>query len=310
MHIVQIFKSPILNDNRILNSAKHFDQKGIKTTLIGIDNSNHEYIVDQGKITKIKTISLQSRKIFKKGSIPGYFLKVPEAYFKILLRLRKEKFDVIIVNDNQFYGLFPFLFLLYRKKVIVWDMHELPHPIMLNKITKKYILYLIQKLDLVIYTNTFRQKYLESVINFQKKPFHILNNFPNRHFIEQPKNPLPDYLKFNNSKPYVLWMGKTVENRGFDEFMKAMRKNYDKINVVIMGRLENFIPNEQETDGSLKVIWAKPEQIAEILDNSLVTYIFYNSNLQNLWFCEPNRFYQALARKVTVITGNNPLFKA
>ena len=86
-----------------------------------------------------------------------------------------EEFDIIWCADIE-----TFIFtLLIKNKPIIWDLHELPMPLMRNFATKMILKFAERKCVALVHANQARIDHLFSVGAFRARHKHfVLNNFP------------------------------------------------------------------------------------------------------------------------------------
>jgi len=200
------------------------------------------------------------------------------------------------------------------KKKIIWDLHELPHPILSKfAVTKSAVKFILNNVDLVIYTNKERRDCVLKMFPFNEKKYVILNNYPDDDFITAALAPIAQEVKANTAGlPYVLWMGNATYTRNFFPVLRTLVNFKDKIKLVVMGSVEPALQKYITEQGLDDFVFSKFVSQAEIMsyvDNAMFSIVLYKQSSLNNTYCEPNRLYQLIARHIPVIAGNNPTMK-
>src|SRR5690606_14552860 len=126
------------------------------------------------------------------------------------------------------------------KKKIVWDLHELPHEILTkNYFSRRIIRFILNTVDLLIYTNIERREYILQKFKHSEKNYVILNNYTEKSYKNIPRAALPPELeKWLDKRSYILWLGNAGLNRKFLFALKALREYKEKYKLVILGGIE------------------------------------------------------------------------
>ena len=302
----------ILSDGRLLKWIDSLEAANIHSSIVVLEDENEESELIIGNSTKVEKIKLQSRKLFqKKGS--GFFLKIPEYSFKSFRRFLSSKEDVVIFHDNQHYLTLMLLFIFkqFNKKKIIWDLHELPHTSLLKfSITRKFLKTVLENCYMVIHTNNQRYEFLHSKIKFTEKNHVILNNYPETEYIQSVKkensSTINDWL---NGEQYILWLGAATKTRCFDTVFEAYKQYSKSYKLIILGATTEEFEQLILINNLSTRIWSSyvnQSEIINFIDNASFSIVLYKNNSPNNFYCEPNRVYQLLSRKIPVIVGNNP----
>ncbi|WP_026706296.1 glycosyltransferase family protein [Flavobacterium soli] len=309
--IIHVIKSPSFNsDGRLQKWIKSLSENRFENTVHIVEDSNTNQQTETVGGANVNRKNLFFRSIFPQRK--GYFFKVPEYFFKTVSFLNKQKFEYLIFHDVQQYLNITYYLFFHRKRnfKIIWDLHELPHGIMLNNvILKKHLRYIIRNVDLVVYTSNERRNYILNKLGENpEKKFSILNNYPDKNFIISPKQEL-EVPHFGNNNPYFLWLGAAINGRNFKAFFNAYKTYSEEFNLVILGKVENVFKKEIDElsdQGKLFNAFVKQSEIIKYIDNCYLSVVLYNSRTTNNFLCEPNRLYQLVCRNIPVIVGNNP----
>ncbi|GGE23866.1 glycosyltransferase family protein [Sphingobacterium cellulitidis] len=305
-----VIKSPSFRtDGRLQKWVKQLRKRGIQSEVFIVEDKNEKSIQIEDDTT-INKSSLVFRKLFKQRR--GYFFKIPE--YLIITNRNISDFDgeVIVFHDvQQYLNIYWKLFFNKKRKFkIIWDLHELPHSILLKNKYLKFILeYIISNVDAVVYTNVERRSFiLNNLPKVVERKYFILNNFPDKDFLISDNEPL-NLLGFTNQKPYFLWLGAGIETRNFGVFLKAYQKFKGNYNLIIIGKIDPLFERDIDSLKVEKVVFndfVDQNEIKKFIDNSFLSVVLYKNNSTNNLLCEPNRLYQLLGRKIPVVVGNNP----
>lgn len=309
LHIIKTVR--YANDSRLLKWISSLNNAEISSKVFVLQDDNKEGKWEE-EGTSIITSSLFFRKFFKKKK--GYLFKIPEFTFKTMSFLRKSKEEVLVFHDLQQY-LALFLMCINKKRKIVWDMHELPHEVLVRfYMSRKILEYILNKVDLIIYTNKERRAYMLDKLTYREKDYEILNNYPNRFYFEEPRAKLPDDLEeWLMGKKYIIWLGYAEDDRNIIPFLEVFKRRKDNLRLVIIGKVLDNINKyiqEQGLQDSIYNAFVAPEKMIEYIDNAQFSVVLYKNVSPNFWFCEPNRLYQLTSRNIPVIVGNNPVLKS
>lgn len=236
---------------------------------------------------------------------------------KTLQFLKRNDSDILIFHDVQQYLnlIFILLFSLFKDRKIVWDLHELPHSILLKySITRRVLKYILENVDVVVYTNNERREYIYERLKMNENEYFILNNYPNDIYLNEPHSSLPTVLKdLRGGLLYILWLGGALQGRNFTTFFEAYKKVSDKFNLVILGRVDDLYKDEVNDlidQGKIYNDFVKQEEMINYIDNAYFSVVLYKDTTPNNYYCEPNRLYQLITRNIPAIVGCNPTMKA
>ncbi|MDM1509304.1 glycosyltransferase family 4 protein [Myroides odoratimimus] len=309
MKISHIVKSKSLDsDGRVQKWLKSCLADGMETEVFFLEDRNENGINSIFQ-SKVYTTSLFYRRFFPQRK--GYLFKVIEYAIKVRKYLRGSKSDVIVFHDVQQYFNIFLEIINKNNRRSVWDLHELPHNFLMKySITKRFLKFLLENVDLVVYTNLERKEYIHSKISYSEKHYSILNNYPDREFNVMGKVPLPEVINdLRPNLPYVLWLGACIKSRNFDTFIEAFELLKNDFNLVILGSVDNEFEDKIFKYKSENIVFqnfVSQDEMIAFIDNAAFSVVLYNQNTANSLFCEPNRLYQLINRKIPVIVGNNP----
>lgn len=199
----------------------------------------------------------------------------------------------------------------FNKRKIIWDLHELPHSILFKfAITRTYLKKVLEKCFMVIHTNEQRRDFLHSKIKFTEKNSSILNNFPELDFIcSDKKANTTNLTTWLNGESYLLWLGVASKTRCFDAVFDAYKRFSNDYRLIILGSVAKEFQQLIVKHNLSDRIWhsyVNQSEIITFIDNAAFSIVLYKNNSPNNFYCEPNRLYQLLSRKIPVIVGSNP----
>lgn len=314
MKVTHLIKTKSLDsDGRLLKWIQSLSSHGVDSDVFILADKNIKktYVANEANIY---SISLYFRRYF--GKSKGIILKVLEFTYKELKYVMRSSEKIFIFHDVQHYlGLFCLcLFKTFHNKKLIWDLHELPHTLFTKSFLLKYFIrFILKRVDLVIYTNGERRDYIRREFKVNEKRHLILNNYPNLHYINNPKHVLPsDLSDWLQGTPYVLWMGMATVSRNFLSVLDALSEYKQNIKLVIMGSIAPDVQMQVDNLQLNDFIFSKfvsQNEIPQYVDNALFSIVFYKNTSPNNYYCEPNRLYQLMTRHIPVIVGGNPPMK-
>lgn len=298
-------------DERQRKEAIELQMLGCEVEIIVAEPSNN---AEKGKTSY--SIDFQSISLFTRKYLPKkrfLIVKAIEMHLRLFFIFITKKWDVLWVHDHDMaplllYGWFSRL--LFQKKKIVWDQHELGPE---KFFTKALYHTLLGIPDIIIHANHERADLLKQYVPKKiSAKFRIIENFPEHEFIQASANRInPDFKSWLNGSRYVLFQGIAAHHRKVMESIQAIHF-FDDIKLLILGpcneetkvEIEKRWPNYKQ-----KVFitgWVNPDMFLEYMDQSIASLVFYENLDLNHWLCAPNRFYNALLRGIPIISGANP----
>jgi glycosyltransferase involved in cell wall biosynthesis len=299
------------NDDRIRKEVLSINKMGHFHVKIFARVSKNEYqegVTSYG--TPFKYLYLRTRDIFPSGKFLPF--KIMEMYFK----LRKEltEYDIIWCADHDM-----FIFPLLLKKIVIWDLHEIPELFLKNKLTIKLFHYLENKCKTIIHANSYRLDYLIEHGLVTKRERHLtIRNYPDKVFIESKLIPYShsEMQYWLNGSKYVYLQGISSPERHPYNSITAIIEATDLKMIVSAGKLDANTYDILIKRYGIKLFNEKIyftgmlDQLFTpfVIKKALFSMVFYAITSSNQRFCEPNRFYQSLVFGIPVICGcNEPL---
>ena len=257
-----------------------------------------------------KSVYIKSR--YKYRSTERIYLKAYEFHKTINYNIKN--YDVVWCADVET----SIIALLARNKNIIWDLHELPAVFMSNYLSKLFLRILFRKCKLVLHANQQRIDYLKraKIINDTSK--HIaVRNFPNFDDVDDIYDDL--YYKFTNwkeDKKCVYLQGLNNDGRAAYESIVAVLQE-PKLVAVIVGGFDMSIKERLINEFGVEVLkdrlffTGKISQLKtpQYIKQCFMSLVFYKNTSPNNFYCEANRFYQAVIMGLPVLVGNNPTMK-
>ena len=300
------------SDGRVLKWVKSLQKHGYFSIVSVVEDSNQNK-KEQSDGAAIEYESLSWRKFFKQRN--GYPVKIIEYLLKTIKSLRRhDDVDILIFHDvQQYLNLIFVLFLrIGRKKFVVWDVHELPHDILMRfYLTRFFLKSILERIDLIIYTNNERRDYMIDKIGFDDTGrCFVLNNYPDTFFNRSAPQQLPEHVRnWLGEERFILWMGAANKARNFDTFIQAYDKFKSNFKLIIIGKIDEIFRNEIDALAERDRVFndfVPQVDIIKYVDNAYFSVVLYNDRSMNNFLCEPNRLYQLINRGVPCIVGHNP----
>lgn len=254
------------------------------------------------------------------------FLKTREKYasathtiakawdFYRTIRKDLKKFDAIWCADPE-----TFIFVLMTcGKPILWDLHELPMPLMGSSLKRRLFNYLERKCKVMIHANKERLDYLykEGVVKQMNKQFY-LRNYPQFNEIDSEYDEaFFAFKEWKGDTKCVYLQGLQDAKRADVESIKSVL-SFPELKGVVVGRIlpeqmERFKEKVGEQDLKNRIFFTgqiKQLKTPQYIKECILSLVFYKNTNPNNWFCEPNRLFQSINNGVPVVVGNNPPMK-
>ena len=254
------------------------------------------------------------------------FLKTREKYpsgthtlakawdFYKTIRKDLKKFDAIWCADPE-----TFIFVLMTfGKPILWDLHELPIPLMGNSAKKAFFHMLEKKCNVMIHANKERLDYLHQMgfVKQMDKQYY-LRNYPQFNEIDSEyDDAFYAFKKWKGDSKCVYLQGLQDAKRADIESIESVIA-FPELKGVVVGRIlpeqmkrfkerigEQVLKERMFFTGQIKQL-KTPQYIKECF----LSLVFYKKTSPNNWYCEPNRLFQSINNGVPVVVGNNPPMK-
>lgn len=295
-------------DDRIRKEAISLKTLGYRVSILAnyTSNKSEKGVTQYG--VPYKVYSLTTRMVFPSAKLLP--LKMFEFWLRVFFDTLFKSFDYVWVHEE--YMALNILLKPVKGKYI-FDLHELP--LFLAKNKKMIQLYhkIESKSHNLIVANADRLNHMTEIgLVKNKTKYNILNNFPDKVFLDLPVNSLSENVKnFIGNSQYLLMQGGGHSTRYPLQVLSAIKK-HGKYKAIIIGPIAKEYEENIRNDFQGVVYIAgyiKQLELTQYIDHAWASIILYGHTGENNIFCEPNRFYQALNRGVPVIVGNNPPMK-
>lgn len=250
---------------------------------------------------------------------PLFFFRNKKGIFKILtlieliVRIKRKyntrTFDNIWIHDPIMLIIIPFL-KLKDKKSVIWDLHELPPELILNRSIFKWIFKKYALLCTVIVANEERGEFM--IKKGLLEEFKVLHNYPvieNENFTEYRD---VEFDKWTHNKEFAYCQSATHPSRNFIPLAKACVRM--KQFLVVVGE-KNEVYKEarkliDDFDKYILVIGKKAsEKLGYYISKAKFSFVFYSNINMNNYLCAPNRLYHSLKLGIPAIVGSNPTMR-
>ena len=315
--LMMIKTAHLAYDDRLRKECLSLAKNGVQMEIVAVEQENE--VAAQtvyGGISAI-SIALRSRSLFPSGR--KLWLKTGELYIRLLYHILRTRPSILWFHDMTFAFMIPLLGLLQNLGLLqglVWDQHELPPDSFLTHTWKRRILaWLMNRCQVVVVASEDRKALLEEKLgDYLRIPIIPLENYPDSHFVHAPVRELPQTVRrWLAGKPYFLAQGGGHGRwRHLDELVAAIMAQ-QKAKLIVLGgydREKVFRFRQQyglPFDTMVRFINMVPQMDVPIyIDSALASVVFYEMRNFNWTYCAPNRFYQALARGIPVMVGQNP----
>lgn len=291
----------------VLTAQKLYPSISFKIFAMLPENKEYEGVTGYG--VPFKTVYVPARDKYpsaKKAMLKAY-------QFYTALKKELTKYDAVwCANvDTSFFPL------LCKNKRILWDLHELPGRYLSSSIKKRILKHMFNRCKVVLHANPQRMNYLDQVgvISDLSKHFAV-RNYPN--FDEEEKdrdNMYHDFISWKGERSCVYLQGLANDSRASYESISAVLK-YPELCAVVVGGFDKDAKarlEEQYGDELANKIYfvGKVAQlrIPHYVKQCKISLIFYKNVRPNNYYCEANRFYQAVILGLPVVVGSNPSMK-
>lgn len=272
------------------------------------NNTEYEDITDYG--VPFKAIYMPSREKYPAGK---KILKKTYEFYKVLKKYL-EDFDAVWCGDYHSVA----IALFCRDKPVLWDLHELPSMLLSSGLKRMVLRYVFSNCKVVLHANPQRIEYLASMGCIKDRSKHFaLRNFPNfQNIVPEYDEKYNAFIAWKKGRSCVYLQGLTNESRADVESVNAVLSYPDIVAVVVGGFQEKSKAQliekwgKEEIERRLYFVGQIPQaKIPQYVSNCFTTLVFYKNVRPNNWYCEANRFYQAVILGLPVVVGNNPPLK-
>ena len=278
----------------------------IKFKIFAMLPSNKEAEGVTGYGVPYKSVFIPARE--KYPSSTKVYLKGWQFYKAIKNDLKK--FDAVwVANMDAF-----FVTTFVKTKHLLWDLHELPYQLFGSKWKRKLLKYTLHRCDVVVHANPQRAEYMKSINLIEDMTKHFaLRNYPDFADFDQTHDEVfRQFLAWKEDRKCVYLQGLNGDWRAAYESIAAVMRYKELIAIVVGGfdvNIKEKLQNDfgQELNERIRFIGKIPQlKIPQYVEQCFMSLVFYKNIRPNNWYCEANRFYQAVVLGVPVVVGNNP----
>ena len=311
--------SGVVYDDRLCKEVGTLQELGASCEIIALESRNEVATGETLNGVGWSSIRLRSRRWFPLGK--GLLFKTAEMYFKFFMQLLRKKPQVAWIHNLENLMYVVLLGICWkpfgRNHQIVWDLHEYPPPFYLkNLIGKLFMKFACKFANTIVSANAARiDELMEHGFDQYKERFVVIENFPAKSFIEQPKGELPSELSgWLDGAPYFLIQGLGLPSRMTVQSIQAVL-GFPKYRVVVLGPLNEVVAAEVEqldigNDRLYVTGMTLQAELYHVIDHAYASLVFYGFTNENNRLCAPNRLYQAVCRGIPLVCGCNPSMKS
>lgn len=275
-----------------------------------LDNDNREYEGITGYGVPYKVLYLPSR---DKYPPQKKVLRKTYEFYKVVKKDLQE-YDAVWCGDYHSVA----IALLCKNKPVLWDLHELPSMLLFSRVKRLLLRRVFNNCKVVLHANPQRIEYIASKGCIKDPGKHFaLRNYPNFQDIDPEYDEKYDeFIAWKKDRPCVYLQGLTNESRADVESLNAVL-SYPDIVAVIVGGFQDKAKSQlikkwgkEEIEKRVHFVGQIPQlKIPQYVSKCFTTLVFYKNVRPNNWYCEANRFYQAVILGLPVVVGNNPPMK-
>lgn len=290
----------------ILSIQKLYPSVSFKIFAMLPDNLEKKGMTSYG--VPYRSVFLPARE--KYASSKKVYLKGWQFYKAIKKDLRD--FDAVWTSNVDTFFVAAFV----KTNFLIWDLHELPYQFFGSKWKCLLLKYVFKRCDIIIHANPQRAEYLKSIDLIDDMSKHYsLRNYPKFDDIDNEfDGKYENFLNWKGNRQCVYLQGIGGSRAGYESISAVLR--IPDLVAVVVGNVE--IKTVQELEGKYGDIINKrilfigkiPQlKIPQFVRNCYTSLVFYQNTTPNNYYCEANRFYQAVIMGLPVVVGCNPTMK-
>lgn len=206
---------------------------------------------------------------------------------------------------------------MVSNKHLLWDLHELPTSLMRGMTKKLLLRYIFSRCKVVVHANDQRKDYLKRIGVIKKIEKHFsLRNFPNFEDIDgEYDDKYREFIEWKGENRCVYLQGLTTDARSAYESISSVLQ-VNNLRAAVIGKFDEKskekLVKEYGDDFNKRVFFVGkiPQlKIPQYMKQCCMTLVFYKNTRANNYYCEANRFYQAVILGLPVVVGCNPTMK-
>lgn len=271
------------------------------------DNKEAESVTEYG--VPYKSVFIPARE--KYPSNTKLHLKGWQFYQAIRKDLKA--FDAVWVADVETFFVTTFV----KTQHLLWDLHELPYQLFGSKWKCMLLKYTLNRCDVVVHANPQRAQYMKSIHLIDDMSKHYaLRNYPNFEDVDtEYDDTYHGFVKWKNDRKCVYLQGLNTKIRAALESVEAVMRK-ENLCAVVVGGFDPEIKQQlkdkfgEQLEQRMFFVGQIPQmKIPQYVQQCFMTLVFYTNVRPNNWYCEANRFYQAVIMGLPVVVGANPPMK-
>lgn len=271
------------------------------------DNKEAEGVTEYG--VPYKSVFIPARE--KYPSNTKVYLKGWQFYQAIRKDLKA--FDAVwVANVDAF-----FVTTFVKTRHLLWDLHELPHQMFGSKWKRILLKHALNRCDVVVHANPQRAQYMKSIHLIDDMSKHYaLRNYPNFEDVDtEYDDTYHSFVEWKNNRKCVYLQGLNTKVRAASESVEAVMRKEDLCAVVVGGfdpEIKQQLKDKygEQLEQRVFFVGQIPQmKIPQYVQQCFMTLVFYTNVRPNNWYCESNRFYQAVIMGLPVVVGANPPMK-
>jgi len=307
-------------DSRIRKLTKSFSKLNhdVYCLLWERENLPRNFRASNGTVVDCRRLKVCSKKRPRGGTVIS-IIEILQEFMQASYLIYKYQPDILIVqNHRQFLHIFTgFIYKIFfnNRSRIIWDLRELPGGF--DKwVLSRFIFKLLLRVPSEVWImNSGRLEYMKQRFSVtDTNNWQIIPNYCDEEFIKiRSDDELSVEKEVEKNGNYVYLQNPFSQDRFGYQCIAAVLLETD-LRIVITGTLFEHDANRLVAEFGKEMIQNRctfmgsvPEvELKDIIDHCMFSIIFYNSNIQNNFYCDANRLYQCLARKKPVLVGHNP----
>jgi len=271
------------------------------------DNKETESVTDYGVPYK----SLFIPALEKYPSSTKLYLKGWQFYQAVRKDLKS--FDAVWVADVETFCVTTFV----KTQHLLWDLHELPYQMFDSKWKRMLLKHTLNRCDVVVHANPQRAQYMKNLRLIDDMSKHyVLRNYPNVEDVDtEYDGAYHSFVEWKNGRKCVYLQGLHSRVRAASESVEAVMRKEDLCAVVVGGfnpEIKQQLKDKfgEQLEQRVFFVGKTPQmKIPQYVQQCFMALVFYTNVRPNNWYCEANRFYQAVIMGLPVVVGANPPMK-
>lgn len=234
---------------------------------------------------------------------------------KISVFLLARHYDVLIINDLDFFWVAYYIKKFYPNKKVVHYNTEIPGPdVKLPKFTTNFYKKHASFPDLIIECLKERAQYRKKEFNISKEIIYVNNTIPQEKInnalkIKDPA--ISKYFLFDNGLPILIYAGGCNLSRNLGEIIKSAGKFSKKLQYIFFcyGTERDFSAVQKECDKYDNCHLFKSVDrttLLNVMNNCNIGIQYYDPDVSmNHYLASPSKLFEYLGTGLNVVSSNN-----